>query len=941
MRKKTLLCAIVSAIILFLFSCAPKHDLVGHHNTVPVDPGVHYGLLPNGFQYILVKNLTPQDRVNVHLNIFAGSMQEADDQQGLAHFLEHMLFNGSEHFQPGQLIEYFQKIGMDFGADANAHTSFFNTTYDLSLPKGDRQHLNDAFIVIQDYAKGALLIPDEIDRERGIILAEKRERDSISYRTFKKTIAFELPGSRYARRMPIGVEEILKNAGRKQLKAYYDHWYRPDNMALIVVGDFDIQAAQKMIQERFSNLKPRTILSGKSTDNQWKPHQGIKTFYHYEPEAGSTDVTIETMSWTPFKAQSLESLKRQTIENISNLMLQNRLSRMITKQSAQFSQGSVYSGTYLRHLSLSAISATCKPEQWKATLGQIETVLHQALKFGFSPKELDRVKADYKSMLEAQFKQAATQKTSAVAKKILSGINGKKLLLSPEQKMNLLTPFIETISIADTHLALKKAWSPDHRLILVSGNANIKEKSPRKIILNQYLASSKKEVHPYKDFQSKPFPYLDVPAQKAKIIREQQIDGLNIKQLQFSNNTALNLKKTDFKKNQFLFKISFGHGKASEPGSKPGLAYLSERVIQHSGFGGLDMDQLEEALAGKNVAFNFKIHENYFSFSGSSDPKDAELVFQLIYHFLEDPGVRAEALQLAKTRYRQEYDQLKRTTDGVMLIHGNSFLAGNDSRFSLPEPAVMASYTVNDIKNWLMVYLKQYPIELSVAGDVNETLIKDLASTYLGSLSQRRSLDSIKMKPLTLIFPTGKKERYTIDTKIDKGVVRLGFLTDDFWDIKQTRRLSMLSRVISERLRIIIREELGASYSPYAYNAPSLIFQDYGILHIVVQVKPDTQDFVYSKIKEIISDIRTNGITQKELQLVLKPVLNHIKVLRSTNRYWLNSVLANGFVYPQKFKWALDMEDDYNSITSHELEQLAGRYLTIDNSAVIFISSEN
>ena len=224
----------------------------------PKDPALIHGVLPNGFQYFIMKNTTPKDRVSVHLNVFTGSVNETEEERGLAHFLEHMVFNGSEHFKPGELITYFQSIGMDFGGDANASTSFFHTVYDLDLPKGDREHLEDGFLVLRDYAEGALLLQSEIDSERGVILSEKRERDSVSFRAFKKQLAFELPGSIIAKRMPIGKKEVIKEADREVFKGYYDRWYRPDNMALVVVGDVDTALVAKLVQDQFASMVNRS-----------------------------------------------------------------------------------------------------------------------------------------------------------------------------------------------------------------------------------------------------------------------------------------------------------------------------------------------------------------------------------------------------------------------------------------------------------------------------------------------------------------------------------------------------------------------------------------------------------------------------------------------------------------------------------------------------------
>ncbi len=924
---------------LFISSCAiPQQRVIVSDQGVLTDPGIVYGVLSNGFQYILKQNAKPDDQVNIHLNVFAGSMHETDDQQGIAHYLEHLLFNGSEHFKPGELIEYFQSIGMDFGADANASTSFFNTIYDLSLPKADQKHLDKAFVVIQDYAKGALLLESEVKREQGIILAEKRERDSVSYRTLKKTLAFELPGSIFNKRFPIGIDTVIKNADQKLLKAYYDRWYRPDNMALIVVGDFDVKMVQSMITQRFSKLKPRSSFKKPVLTTRWKEHKGIKAFYHYEKESGSTQITIETMSWIPFETQTLDKLKKNILTRIANAMLLNRLTRMISKQMVDFTEADVFSGAFLRHISMSSISATCEPDKWENGLTQLEKALRQALLYGFTSKELVRVKADFISSLENQVNQASSQKSSQVSKSILQSINAKKLLLSPQQKEDILKPFIESITLEDTRQALKNAWSKDHRLILVTGNAQINTQDPEFTILNAYQNNKMKRVDKFKGFESGNFPYLKLPSLKFGIRSKiENIKDFGITSIEFDNNVQLKLKKTNFKKNEFLFKAIFGDGKKSEPISKPGLSLLSEEVLQTSGLGNLDSDQLEEALAGNKVSFKFEIHDNYFSISGSSDPKEAELIFQLIYHYLNDPGYRVEALDLSKTFYKQQYESFMRTPEGILQIKGDLFLAKNDTRFGLAHPDTINHYALNDIKNWMSPYFQNSPIEVSIVGDFDEKNIINLASKYMGAFKKRKNFPNKFISTGKITFPKGEQLDLKLNTKINQGVVRLAFLTDDFWNIRQTRQMHVLARVFSERLRIVIREELGETYSTYAYNDPSMIYKNYGVLHVVAKVKPENQKRVHDKMLEIVDSILLDGISQKETDLALRPLLKHIKVMRGTNRYWLNSVMANASTYPEKFGWAKTIIQDYEKITPNDLIRLAKKYLKIHESALIVI----
>ncbi|MBU0973706.1 MAG: insulinase family protein, partial [Proteobacteria bacterium] len=847
-----------------LFSCAPRHPLPFTIDGLRSDPALVHGVLPNGFQYVLMENATPKDQVSVHLNVFAGSVHETDEEQGVAHYLEHMLFNGSENFKPGELIHYFQSIGMDFGADANASTSFFNTTYDLTLPKGDRTYLEDAFLVIKDYAGGALLLETEVERERGIILAEKRERDSVSYRTFKKELAFELPGSLLNKRLPIGSSSVLKTADRKLLKGFYDRWYRPDNMALVVVGDMDIKATEELIKRKFSGLRSRKPASDKAVDISWESRKGIAAFYDYEPEAGKTEVTIERVFHTPFEPETHERLKEVYLGNLGDSIFQNRLASMIRNEVVSFSGASVYSGTFLQNISMAAVNADCEPDKWEQSLDQLEKALRQALENGFLPRELNQAKADFISRLDTDLAQADTRKTSQLARSILGAMNQNRMFLSPLQRQALLKPFVQGLTLEQVNQAFRASWADDLRLVMVTGNAKISENKKMSAdarILDLYRKSAAQPVETFTRFDPKPFPYLPLPESRAKVFEKRDnVKDLGIVQIDFQNNIRLNLKQTDFKKGEFKFKVVFGPGQGAEPKSLPGLSALAETTVQQSGFQSMDPDQIGDALAGKDVSIQFNIQDNYFSLSGSGDPKEAELVFQLIYTYLKDPGFRPQGLALAKTNYRQMYEALKRTPDGIMRIKGNRFLAKDDPRFGMTSPDQMDRITLEQIEAWLKPYFESSPIEVSVVGDFDLKTVLHHGTAYLGALETRKSVFLSEDSPETVFFPEGEKQVLELDTKIDKGMVRIAFLTDDFWDIEKTRKLTVLAKIFSERLRITIREELGASYSPYVYNDPSLIYDGYGVMHVVVSVLPEKADAVYQQVKKIVNDLTREGI---------------------------------------------------------------------------------
>jgi zinc protease len=906
------------------------------------DPDVVHGTLSNGFQYVLMKNSTPKDRVGVYLNIFAGSAHETEDEQGMAHYLEHMLFNGTEHFSPGELVSYFQSIGMDFGADVNASTSFFHTVYDLKLPKGDQAHLEDALKVLKDYAAGALLLEEEIDRERGIILAEKQERDSVSYRTFKSTFSFELPGSILPKRMPIGIEPVIEATDQKQLRQFYDRWYRPDNMVLIMVGDMDIQAAEKWITAQFQSLEPRVSESLYAPKGiHWDPHQGIKPFYLFEPEEGNTQITIERIEYTDFTYETEDSLKQEVIRSLADTMLDYRLSRMIQEGSVDFSSASAYSGRFFNYVNAAAVTVKCDARHWESSLAQLEKLLRQARETGFTQKELDRVKADFLADLETNVRQADTRKTSDLARSLLTSIQTKNWFLSPVQAKDLLAPFVKSLSVDQVNTEFQASWNPDHRLVMVTGNADIisdSSESAEQAILNVFNDSTRQEADLFQPELSTTFPYLPVPETSATIQSiEKNVKDLEISRIDFDNQIRLNLKQTDFQKGRFLFKVVFGHGRSCEPDDKPGIAFISEQTVHKSGLGSMTLDQLNAALAGRDVTMEFTVEDSFFSLSGSADPGETELVFQLIRSFLTDPGFRQESLDLAKNQYRQMYESLKQTPDGIMRIKGDRFLAGGDPWFGMAHPDEVEQLTLTDIQSWLTPYFNQGGFEVSLAGDFDPAQAVSHARTLWGGFDSPETKVHCRNDLALVHFPKGESLSLTLDTRIDKGMVRIAFLTDDYWDVDLSRGLSLLSRVLSEHLRKTIREKLGAAYGPYVYNHPSMVHDKYGVMQMVVPVSHENVDQVIQTLHDIIADIRDNGISARETELALAPVLKQLEVLRETNAYWLNSVMVDSRKHPEKLDWAHTIISGYRGLTHKEMTKLADAYLNLEDAALIRI----
>ena len=902
------------------------------------DPAVIFGGLDNGLRYVLMKNRRPEERVSVHLYVHAGSMNETEDQRGLAHFLEHMLFNGSTHFPPGELVRYFQSIGMQFGNDANAHTGFDETVYDLILPTGNRESLQQGLLVMGDYAMGALLLEEEVKRESKVILAEMRSRDSAGYRTLKATLQFEFPDALISQRMPIGRADVIRQASRRQLKAFYDAWYRPDNMVLVMVGDFDPSLAERLIAERFGDFQaraPRPAIPAAGHID----HKGLQVFYHHEPEAGGTTVGIETVRADPPHADSLARQRREMLADLADRIVQNRLDARLKSPDAPFTDAAVGSGTYLSRIRYAEISADSNSGQWRPTLSVIEQELRRARLFGFTAAELDRVRKDTLKMLSDAVREAPTRDSTALARGIIRDLANNRVIQSPAQEQAQLAPLIEAATPAAVHQAFLSHWPDDQRLVLVTGRAEIAKASPaagRRLIRAAFLASAATVVKPPAVRAGAVFPYLPPPSDSGTVASREVLGDLGITRIRFANGVCLNVKRTEFKTNEVLVNLILGHGISAEPQNRPGLSRLAEATVAESALGGMDSDQLERALAGRSTTVDFSVQETHLAFAARSVSGELELMLQLLYAHLTDPGLRDDALTLARERLHQAYRSARRSVEGMMRMEGLRLLAGGDSRFGMPAFDRIGEIGLAQIRAWLVPQLDHAPLELSVVGDVDVQAVIELTRRYLGSLPPRGPDPGNPRRDLPRL-PTGTVSRIKVDTQIPKALVVAAWRTDDFWDIHRTRRLSVLADVFSERLRERIREKLGAAYSPYAFNRSSRAYPGYGVFQAYITVAPEQSDAVLAEVRAIAADLAASGVAADELKRAIDPIRTSIKESRQTNGYWLNSVMTGSTRHPQQLAWARSFLADFAAVTREEISTLAAAYLTEKRAAAIIV----
>lgn len=895
---------------------------------LPPDPAARFGTLENGMQYIILPNPEPKGRLALRLVVEAGAFMETDTQRGLAHFLEHMAFNGTTNYPPGEIIKFFQRMGMGFGNDTNAYTSFDHTVYMLDLPDTRDETLAEGFQVFADYAGGMLLLDEELEAERGIILAEKVTRDTVSFRTFVAEAGFVYPKTLIPVRLPIGIEEVISGAGRDEFVDYYDTWYRPERMTVIAVGDADPAVLEQKLTAALAGLQPRAPARPEPKLGTLDQFSGVRVYYHYEPESPATTISLQTaIEHTPAPDTTAKRLQ-QLPRDLALAMLNRRLAILAKEESAGFTSARTFAGESYRFMRETSIEVTAKPDQWQNAVRVADHELRRALTHGFQESELREVVANFHNGLEQAVKTASTRRSPQLASQLISGQVNRGVFTSPAQNLALYAPALTAVTTDDCLAALREAWADHGRYLLVSGNL-VLEGDAHAAITAAYTAAQAEPVAPPAVIADENFAYTDFgPA--GKVMAQSTVDDLGITLVTFANGVRLNLKPTDFEANRIHLSVRVGTGQLGEPRDLPGLAYAAGNTFIAGGLGRHSADDLRRILAGRTVGVGFGVGEDAFQLSGSTNRDDLLLELQLIAAHLTDPGYRPEALRQFHKGLEQMFKTFAHTPNGAMSTAVPRLLAGGDPRFGVAPEADLQARTLDEIRAWLTPELTAGALELAVVGDFEPAAVIAAVAQTLGALPPRAAKPGLDAQR-ELNLPDEPFDRtFTFTSEIPKGVVALYWRTTDARNVQLARRLSLLGSVLTERLRVKVREEIGGAYSPGAGHTASEVYPGYGWMRAFITVEPDKAAMLQKATIELADELATNGVTPDELERVRLPILTSLRESVRTNGYWLGSVLNRAQEKPEVLDWARTRTDDFTAITKAEIDALARQYLGRD-----------
>jgi zinc protease len=922
-------------VAVAMFGLSLVNSVFAAASDLPADPALRSGTLPNGVRYAIYPNKEPQGRASMRLLVQAGAFHEKDDQRGVAHFLEHMAFNGSAHYAPGTLIEFFQRMGMSFGGDTNAFTSFDRTQYIVELPKTDDATLAEGFKVFGDYAGGLLLLESEIDKERGIILSEKRARDNVGFRTFVAQFEFMLGDTLLPKRMPIGQEEVISKAPRARFTEFWDTWYRPEKMVVIAVGDFDAAKVEELIRTTFAPLKARAPAAPEPTLGQVPAFTGLRTYFHAEPEAPATTVSITRLSPFPDEPDTAATRLKYLPRSLAAGMLNRRFTELAKKENAPFSGAGISLGDGYRFLREAEVNVTCKPGQWADALAVGEQELRRALEHGFQESELKEVVATFANNLDQSVRTASTRRSGALADAIANTYMERDVFTHPEANRALMRPALDKVTVADCVAALRAAFATPGTFVMVTGNATIPGDAAAAISA-AYEKSRATKVEALAAAAATAWGY-DSWGPAGQVTKRDHVADLDIHLVSFANGVKLNLKKTDFEAGRIRVGVRAGHGAITEPAGQRGLAALAGGTFGAGGLGKHSTDDLRRILAGKNVGSGFGAAADAFNFTGQTTREDLVLQLQIVAAQLTDAGWRPEALRQAQKGLEQMYLGFAHTANGPMATEVANLLAGGDPRFGMPPKEVMMSRNLTETKAWLAAQLATGPVEVSLVGDLDVDAAIDAVAKTLGALPARAAKpDLTALKKLS--FPSEPfTKSYTITSEIPKGNVVVYWPTTDGIDVKRARRLSLLAAVLNDRLRVKIREEVAGTYSPSAGSNAGDIFPGYGYIQAGCVVEPAQADQIREMIVAIGDDLAKNGVTDEELNRTRQPALTAARESVRTNNYWGANVLGRAQEKPEVLDWARSRLPDLEAITAAELTALAKAYLGAERASRVTI----
>ncbi len=890
---------------------------------LPPDPDVRYGRLDNGLRYAVLVNDTPTGTAAMRLRIDMGSLSEGDDQQGLAHFIEHMIFNGSENVPEGEMVRILERYGLAFGPDTNAYTSFDETVYQLDLPSVEEEVLDTAFFIMRESADRVLFEQSAIDAERGVILSEERFRNTYSLRYTRDLWEFLFPEATFPTRFPIGTVEVIEAAQRDRFVDLYDRYYTPERGFFVIVGDFDPAAIETAIEETFGDwTMPEN--PGEDPALGAVSERGLEAGFFSDPDM-PTVVTFNVVSPAEIEPDTAEARRERLIRGLGASILNRRFQRLSRAVDAPFLQASAGFSQFYETADAASVQIVSRPEQWREALAVAEQELRRALEHGFGPVELAEQIANIRTSLENGAAQSGTRETPALADGIAAAFGSDTVFTHPDGALERFESYADDITPEMVHQAFRAEWAEREPLIHLATNTEVE--NAESLILEAYAASAATPVDAPAFAGSAAFAYTEFGA-PGVVAERAVIEDLDVTTLRFENGVRLNVKSTDFEDEIIRASIRVGGGWLELPLDQPGLGFLVDNALSNGGLEAHSIDELQSVLAGRTVSFGMSANTDAFQMGASTSPDDFELQMQLFAALLTAPGYREEGVSQYRQLIEVWYETLDATPQSVASRDVPRLLRSGDPRFGIPSRETLLSPDFDDLRPALARAFTEGAIEIAVVGDVEVDTVVDVVSRTFGALPQRLPEPQPFDEARQVRFPETGGETVELNHagEPNRALLQIYWPAEDDSDALRTRRLTLLREVMGLKLIERIREELGATYSPNATSSFSSVNPGYGYLGVSLDIEPEEIGSLIAVVDEIAAELSSGGVSEDELARARRPVLERLEERLENNRYWLG-LIATAQSEPEYLERHRQAVEQYESVTPDELVALAETYL--------------
>jgi zinc protease len=914
------------AIFLFIaIAAGAAPPFPQEESDLPPDPALRRGQLPNGLHYAILPNSEPKDRVSLRFVVLAGSLNENDDERGLAHFVEHMAFRSTRSYPSDSMVTALQRLGIAAGPDSGAFTLYDYTIYHLELPDARDETLQTGLRVFREFADGVTFDTKLIERERGVVLSEKALRDTPEARSGRANLAFLWPASRHVRRGIVGTDEAIKRFSRAQFISFYNAWYRPERMAVIVVGDISADTVVRRLTEIFGSLTARGPARPEPVDMVARKCSAPSVDGFIDPGLPGITLIFEHPIAQPREADTHARRIGALHRALAFAMFQQRLAKFAHERNGPVVAPTTSLIVPLPEWQLATVTVSGTIDNWKAVAAGIEQEHRRVFLHGFTERELTAARARFAMEFDEAARTAGTRRSEALAGQLAGAVIYGTVFSTPLAVQNDVAADLAAATLKDCRNAFREAWTSQPPHVFVQGNSGFHVTRGE---LSRTLNESRRiPVSPPGESVALTFAYDDL-GPPGRVVREEHAADLDVHLAEFANGVRLNAKSTTFEADTVYLVARVGDGMLSQPPDCPGLDWLADSVVAGGGVRKHSIEELNELLAGRAVTLKFAVEGDACIFSVRCARRDLTLGLQLVAAYLTDTAYRPSALSDAHAWFGTCFSELAASAGGPITLRALRTLLVDERRFGTPELDELNARNLDELTRWIEPQFRTGPIELSVVGDAPWPEVTGAVARTLGALPPRAARpDTPGAARVRFAAPPPRPEIFLLAPTFKQAAISWFWPVAEPVGIHQERRSHLLAQILADRLRVRLREELGAAYASTAYFVQSDAFPTLNYFALQAEVNATQIIRATQIVKQELAALRTAGIGDDEFARARQPFLHAMANDRQTNAYWSRTVLADAQQRPQRLVAARDRATDLAAITRPEVEELARRYL--------------